>query len=83
MCRSILKSLLEEGFQTFRTVVVTVRFADFETHTRAHTLPSPVNSLRILQFEAMKLLMPFLDHRENPHQKLIRLLGVRLEKLGH
>ncbi len=82
MCRSILKSLQEEGFQTFRTVVVTVRFGDFETHTRSHTLTNPVSSLRVLQFEAMKLLMPFLDRRENPHQKLIRLLGVRLEKLG-
>jgi DNA polymerase IV (DinB-like DNA polymerase) len=82
MCRSILKSLLEEGFQTFRTVVVTVRFADFETHTRSHTLPKPVDSLRLLQFEVMKLLMPFLDRRENPHRKLIRLLGVRLEKLS-
>jgi nucleotidyltransferase/DNA polymerase involved in DNA repair len=82
MCRSVLQSLSEEGFQTFRTVVVTVRFADFETHTRSHTLPQTVGSLRLLQFEAMKLLMPFLDRRENPHRKLIRLLGVRLEKLG-
>jgi hypothetical protein len=29
----------------------------------------------------MKLLMPFLDRRENPRGKLIRLIGVRLEKL--
>jgi DNA polymerase IV (DinB-like DNA polymerase) len=82
MCRSILGSLQEEGFRTFRTVVVTVRFADFETHTRSHTLASPVNSLRVLQVEAMRLFMPFLDRRENPSKKLIRLLGVRLEKLG-
>jgi nucleotidyltransferase/DNA polymerase involved in DNA repair len=82
MCRSILESLQEEGFQTFRTVVVTVRFADFETHTRSRTLTKPANSLRVLQFTAMQLLMPFLDRRENPHRKLIRLLGVRLEKLG-
>jgi DNA polymerase IV (DinB-like DNA polymerase) len=82
MCRGVLKSLQEEGFQTFRTVVITVRFADFETHTRSHTLPRPVSSLRVLQFEAMKLFMPFLDRRENPHRKLLRLLGVRLEKLG-
>jgi DNA polymerase IV (DinB-like DNA polymerase) len=83
MCRGVLKSLKEEGFQTFRTVVVTVRFADFETHTRYHTLAGPVNSRRVLQFEAMRLLMPFLDRRENPQRKLFRLLGVRLEKLGH
>ena len=30
----------------------------------------------------MKLLMPFLDRRENPRGKLIRLIGVRVEKLG-
>jgi DNA polymerase IV (DinB-like DNA polymerase) len=82
MCRAILTSLRDEGFQSFRTVVVTVRFADFETHTRSHTLPEPAGSRRVLQFEAMKLLMPFLDRRENPQRKLIRLLGVRLEKLG-
>jgi DNA polymerase IV (archaeal DinB-like DNA polymerase) len=82
MCQGILKGLREEGFQTFRTVVVTVRFGDFETHTRSHTLTSPASSLRIVQVEAMKLLLPFLDRRENPHRKLIRLLGVRLEKLG-
>jgi len=82
MCRGILKSLQDEGFQSFRTVVVTVRFADFETHSRSHTLPEPAGSLRVIKFEAMKLLMPFLDRRENPQRKLIRLLGVRLEKLG-
>jgi DNA polymerase IV (DinB-like DNA polymerase) len=82
MCRSVLKGLQEGGFQTFRTVVITLRFADFETHTRSHTLPRAVSSLRVLQFEAMKLFMPFLDRRENPHRKLFRLLGVRLEKLG-
>lgn len=82
MCQGVLKSLKKGGFITFRTVVVTVRFADFETYTRSHTLPHPTNSFRTLQFEAMKLFMPFLDRRENPHQKLIRLLGVRLEKLG-
>ena len=82
MCQGVFKSLKKDGFFTFRTVVVTVRFADFVTHTRSHTLPHPANSLRTLQFEAMKLFMPFLDHRENPHRKLIRLLSVRLEKLS-
>jgi nucleotidyltransferase/DNA polymerase involved in DNA repair len=82
MCRGVLESLQQEGFQTFRTAVITVRFADFETHTRSHTLPRPTSSPRVLKFEVMKLFMPFLDRRENPHRKMIRLLGVRLEKLG-
>jgi DNA polymerase IV (DinB-like DNA polymerase) len=82
MCASVHQRLREEGFNNYRTVVVTVRFADFDTHTRSHTLPYPTHSLRTLQFEAMKLLMPFLDRRENPRGKLIRLIGVRVEKIG-
>jgi nucleotidyltransferase/DNA polymerase involved in DNA repair len=59
-----------------------VRFADFETFTRSHTRPEPATSLRTLIFAAMQLLMPFLDRRGNPRRKLIRLIGVRVEKLG-
>jgi DNA polymerase IV (archaeal DinB-like DNA polymerase) len=81
MGRQVYRRLGKGGFAGFRTVVVTVRFADFQTHSRAHTLAHPTNSLKILQFEAMKLLMPFLDHRENPRRKQIRLIGVRVEKL--
>jgi DNA polymerase IV (DinB-like DNA polymerase) len=82
MCRHVLKRFFQEGFGGFRTVVVTVRFADFQTYTRSHTLGHPIKSLKTLQFEAMKLLMPFLDHRENPRHKLLRLIGVRVEKLS-
>ncbi len=82
MCREVFKRVKAEGFQSYRTVVVTVRFADFDTRSRAHTLASPTDSPRTLRFEAMKLLMPFLDCRENPKHKLIRLIGVRVEKLG-
>lgn len=81
MCADVIRRLTEEGFTHFRTVVVKVRFADFETKTRTHTLSRPANSLATLEFEALKLLMPFLDARENPRRKLIRLVGVRVEKL--
>lgn len=81
MCHHIIARLAAEGFTHFRTVVLTVRFADFETKSRAHTLPAPTNALRTLQAKAMQLLMPFLDRRENPNRKLIRLIGVRVEKL--
>ncbi|MBI4400264.1 MAG: DNA polymerase IV [Nitrospirae bacterium] len=81
MCEHIFRRLSTEGFTHFRTIVLTVRFADFETTSRSHTLAEHTNALSALQFEAMKLLMPFLDSRENPHHKLIRLLGVRVEKL--
>jgi nucleotidyltransferase/DNA polymerase involved in DNA repair len=82
LCREVYRRFSSEGFKTYRTVVVTVRFADFDTFTRSYTLPQPARTLRALIFEAMKLLMPFLDRRENPKYKLIRLIGVRVEKLG-
>lgn len=82
LCREVHRRFTGGGFQTFRTVVVTVRFADFETCTRSHTQAAPAASQRRLTFEAMKLIMPFLDRRENPRGKRIRLIGVRVEKLG-
>ena len=68
-------------FESFRSITITVRFADFETKTRARTVKEPVSDLKILEREALKLFMPFLDKRENPSGKKIRLLGVRVEKL--
>jgi nucleotidyltransferase/DNA polymerase involved in DNA repair len=82
MCEDVVRRLVEAGFSHFRTVVVTVRFADFETMSRSHTLAHPTGSLKDLEVEAIKLLLPFLDHRENPKRKLIRMIGVRVEKLG-
>jgi nucleotidyltransferase/DNA polymerase involved in DNA repair len=81
LCQEVLQRLARDGFESFRTVVVKVRFADFETHTRSHTLAAPTHALNALQFEALKLLMPFLDGRENPRRKRLRLIGVRVEKL--
>jgi nucleotidyltransferase/DNA polymerase involved in DNA repair len=82
MGQDVMARLSGAGYSSFRTVVVTVRFADFETKSRSHTLPRPTNSLKDLEIEAMKLFLPFLDRRENPQLKLIRLIGVRVEKLG-
>lgn len=81
LARDVIERLRREGFQSFRTVVLTVRFADFETKSRAHTLSTPAGDAATLQREGLKLLMPFLDRRENPHRKLVRLLGLRVEKL--
>ena len=81
LCRDVLERLTAEGFTHFRTVVLTVRFADFETKSRSHTLPSPTGHPRVFEEEATKLLLPFLDERENPQGKLIRLIGIRVEKL--
>ena len=81
LCHGVSERLHREGFDSFRTVVLTVRFGDFETKSRAHTLREACGDDMTLKREALKLMMPFLDRRENPQHKKIRLLGVRVEKL--
>lgn len=71
-----------EGFVVFRTVVVTVRFADFKTVTRSLTLSKPSERYADLERTALKLLLPFLDRQENPEKKPVRMLGLRLEKIS-
>lgn len=82
LCQSVAGRFAEENFKTFKTAGITVRFADFETKTRAHTLTKPASDARILQIETLKLLLPFLDKRENPKRKLIRLISVKIEQLS-
>ena len=81
LAQGVIERLYQAGFQSFRTVVLTVRFADFETISRTHTSALPAGDMATLRREGLKLLLPFLDRRENPHLKLIRLLGLRVEKL--
>lgn len=81
MCQDVFRRFNESGFETFKTVAITVRFADFTTKTSAKTLKKPSHDAKEFQLEAMKLLLPYLDARKNPYNKLIRLVGVRMEKL--
>ncbi len=95
-------------YKAFRSIGITVRFADFETKTRIVTLKDPVPAvhvagqglfdaetpvvamaadaavsaaaLKVIQFQALRLFMPFLDRRENPSHKAVRLLGVKVER---
>ncbi|MDP1710360.1 MAG: DNA polymerase IV [candidate division WWE3 bacterium] len=82
LCQRVIERFKASEFKEFKTVTITVRFADFETLTRSKTLEDPAGSLKILNGEAMKLLLPFLDKRENPKGKLIRLLGVRTSRFA-
>lgn len=82
LCAGVMARFHEEGFKTFRTIVITVRFADFETKTRSHTFPDTQLSQKALEMEAFRMLLPFLDRRENQRGKLIRLIGIRIEKLA-
>lgn len=84
LCQGVFRSFQESDFKTFKNVTVTVRFSDFETKTRSHTLKKNGirrGGLKVLKQESMKLIFPFFDARENPKRQKIRLIGVRLEKL--
>jgi DNA polymerase IV (DinB-like DNA polymerase) len=81
MCEEILHRVSLDGFKKFFSIVLTVRFSDFETKDRSITLKEPISKQKDLEFEITKLLMPFFDKRENPKKKKIRLVGVRVKKL--
>lgn len=81
MARSVFARLGQQGFGACRTVTVTVRFENFVTFTRSHTPREAITTEHALYTGAVRLLLPFLDHRENPRQRKIRLIGVRAEKL--
>jgi DNA polymerase IV (DinB-like DNA polymerase) len=87
MAESVISKLREKQFAGFRTVTLTVRFSDFDTRNRSHSLKNGIaldndgQALQLLKQEALSLLLPFFDARENPRGKAIRLIGLRLEKL--
>lgn len=78
----VFRRFTSDGFVSFRTVVITVRFSDFETHTRSVTLKDEMETEDELERQAMKLLLPFLDMQKNPQKKKIRMIGLRVEKLS-
>lgn len=77
---NLILYLKKEGFNSFRTVVLTVRFADFETVSRSRTLPAPAVDAETLRRNVTQMFFPFLDRRENPRRQKIRLVGIRIEK---
>ena len=82
LTQSIYETFRKSGFKKYKTVTITVRFQGFETKNRSHTFAAPADDQTTLEFEAVKLLFPFFDKRENPKKKKIRLIGVRIEKLS-
>lgn len=81
LAHEVFERVGRQGFWSWRTVTLTVRFANFTTVTRSHTAREPLVSEEALYANAVRLLLPFLDRRENPRQRKIRLIGVRAEKL--
>lgn len=88
VCQRLRREIKDGApFKSFRSVGITVRFSDFTTKTRIVTLKESVPAignddvaLKVIQFQALRLFMPFLDRRENPSRKSIRLLGVKVER---
>lgn len=79
LTHNTVKELQKEDLMC-RSVEVTVRFFDFETKTRSKTLPSAADNYETIWHQALSLFLPFLDTRENPYKKPVRLLGVALSK---
>jgi nucleotidyltransferase/DNA polymerase involved in DNA repair len=78
---TVFTRMQRQGFRACRTVTITVRFINFTTLTRSRTSREPLTTEDALFTTALALLQPFFDHRENPKQRKIRLIGVRAEKL--
>jgi DNA polymerase-4 len=55
-----------------RTVHLKIRFSDFRTVTRAHTLPASTNTTEDIRLAALELLLQRIPHKKLP----VRLVGV-------
>jgi len=75
LCEEVYKELKENNF-LFKTVTVTVRYENFETHTHSRTLPFLTNRLEDFKKAAHELLQPYLKP-----QRKIRLIGSRVSTL--
>lgn len=82
LARTVWSRLEGHGFRAFKTVTITVRFENFITFARSRTSREAWTSEEALWMAALDLLLPFLDARENPRSRKLRLIGVRAEKLS-
>ncbi|HEX6080846.1 MAG TPA: DNA polymerase IV [Methylomirabilota bacterium] len=82
LARTVWTRLEAHQFRAFKTVTVTVRFENFMTFARSRTAREAWTGEDALWEVAQALLLPFLDARENPRLRKLRLIGVRAEKLS-
>jgi DNA polymerase IV (DinB-like DNA polymerase) len=75
LCADVQKDV-EDQRLLFKTVTLKIRYENFETHTRSHTLPFLTNRLHDLQKTERELLSgcPRKDRK-------VRLIGVRVSSL--
>jgi DNA polymerase IV (DinB-like DNA polymerase) len=72
LSEEVLKEVMQQKF-FFKTVIVKVRYENFETHTRSKTLAFMTNRLQDLQKTARELLQSYLRS-----DRKVRLIGVRV-----
>jgi len=75
LCEEVYEEVKEYNF-LFKTVTITVRYENFETHTHSKTLPFLTNRLEDFLKTAHELMQPYL----RPERK-IRLIGARVSNL--
>jgi len=75
LCDEVHKEVKEHDY-LFKTVTVTVRYQNFETHTHSKTLAFLTNRLEDFKKTAHELIEPYLQ----PERK-IRLIGARVSTL--
>ncbi len=78
LAAKVARRLRAHGFLA-RTVTLKARYADFSTHTRSETLPSPSDSSIDIRDTTRSLLTGKLDRRGRP----LRLIGVTASNLVH
>lgn len=83
LCDGVFASFLKTDFTGFKGLAVTVRFADFKTQSSSKSFKTAIGRAekKKYEMEALKLLLPYLDRQKNPQRKLIRLVGIRIEKV--
>ena len=69
------KEILGKGIQ-FKTVTIKLRYENFETHTRAKSLPNYTNRIDLIKKVAKELIFPFFNSGRK-----IRLVGARVSNL--
>ncbi len=79
LAERVIDRMPTEGIKSYKTVTIVVRFSDFTSKNRTHTLSIKACDFDTLKMESFKLFLPFLDRRENPKLQLIRLIGVGIE----
>jgi len=76
LVQNVLHTATAEGYQKFRTITIKVRYAGFDTHTKAQSGSYDAHhNAEEIEKIALKLLWPFLSSG-----KMVRLIGFRVSR---